>query len=504
MIYTLKVKSLLCLSLLLISSLIISKTIESNTMETLKNIARTTVLSVDEILSYIEENNGIALSDFDHCENLQLKMKDDRKIYETLLVKDNIVTCSSKLGKINLPLEQFATIETFDNLSLGMVNASKYQSIFLTTFLKSRPHERVISILDKDYSRGKLGYNNDIRIKYSSINVNGLVLTKKRESPPKNIIVEISSSYFPFSISMEASNLLINKERAELLKFILPIILVSIIIIFYFNKENYLYVKLLVAMKLRHLDVFYQPQLDLTNRRIIGYEALIRWKQGEHFISPDSFIPIAEKRNLCVPIAKFVLERSLSHFSTLELKQTLHLGINLPAGSLMDPATVKILQKYNKLFHKRNVQLGIEITERELITPNLSKYTKALQLIGIEVLIDDFGVGQTSLSILQHLQFDYIKIDKCFINNIIESPVNQSVLEAFIKLAQGSESKLIAEGVETQEQASFIRQKGITIQQGYLYFSPLTFEKISALTVDDIKNMLTSLSLYNATSTNAQ
>ncbi|MDF4652614.1 EAL domain-containing protein, partial [Vibrio parahaemolyticus] len=128
---------------------------------------------------------------------------------------------------------------------------------------------------------------------------------------------------------------------------------------------------------------------------------------------------------------------------------------------------------------RNKVSLGVEITERQLIDSEARKCIAALRVHGIDVLIDDFGTGQTSLAFLQHMRIDYLKIDKCFVETIGIPSLSASVLKAMVHFAEELQVQLIAEGVETIAQAEHLKKMGVRYHQGYLYSKPLPYEQLA-------------------------
>ncbi len=150
----------------------------------------------------------------------------------------------------------------------------------------------------------------------------------------------------------------------------------------------------------------------------------------------------------------------------------------MPPGYLVGSQVIRKIENIHRKLKTNNVELSIEITERQLIDDSARKHIAALRVHGIPVLIDDFGTGQTALAVLQHMKVDYLKIDKCFIDTIGIDSVNSTVLNAIVRLAGDLNVDLIAEGVETEEQAAHLRSLGVTLHQGYLYAKPLPYAEV--------------------------
>jgi sensor c-di-GMP phosphodiesterase-like protein len=174
-----------------------------------------------------------------------------------------------------------------------------------------------------------------------------------------------------------------------------------------------------------------------------------------------------------------VLEKAAEDFTKLKFTHPVHLSVNVPPGYLVEPNVIRKIQLIHRQLNNNNVSLGIEITERQLIDDEARKCIAALRVYGIDVLIDDFGTGQTSLAFLQHMRIDYLKIDKCFVDTIGIQSVSSSVLNAIVYFADELKVKLIAEGVETPEQAEHLKKLGVQYHQGYLYSKPLPYRQLA-------------------------
>lgn len=220
----------------------------------------------------------------------------------------------------------------------------------------------------------------------------------------------------------------------------------------------------------------FQPIVDVRTHQLVGAEALLRWHNGElgHF-PPERFVPLAEDTGLIVPVGRWILEtacRHLSRWRRAGLPQ-LSLSVNISSRQLRGKglleAVTQALQRYGVPPHC----LELEITEGCLMT-DLSETTLALQALdrlGVRLALDDFGTGYSCLSYLKQLPVDTVKIDKSFIMNVSVDPGDATVVEAIIAMAHRLGIRVIGEGVETEEQLDFIRQRGCDLAQGF-YYSP--------------------------------
>ncbi|HEX2955718.1 MAG TPA: EAL domain-containing protein [Chitinispirillaceae bacterium] len=232
--------------------------------------------------------------------------------------------------------------------------------------------------------------------------------------------------------------------------------------------------------------VFYQPQINLETGRIAGTEALIRWKHPElGMISPGQFIPIAEENGLIIPIGEWVLRKACTQMVLWhnEFGCTTTVSVNLSARQFLQQ---NIVEKVSSILDETGLPpklLELEITESlGMKNPELTLRTlKELKEMGIHISIDDFGTGYSSLSYLKRFPIDTLKIDRSFVLEIQTDPNDASIVLAIIALAHSMHLKVIAEGVEIEEQASFLRQHHCEEMQGFLYSRPVPAEEFRIL-----------------------
>ncbi len=234
--------------------------------------------------------------------------------------------------------------------------------------------------------------------------------------------------------------------------------------------------------------LLYQPQIDLKKMTIVGAEALIRWNRPKRGIeSPLYFIPHAEKTGDIIKIDGWVMEEALGE--TMKLSQSgltdFKISINISGKLIGD------LEKFRQLITELSSvydfsKTCIEITETSLIE-NLESCTEALEIIKAangKIALDDFGVGYSSLSYLQVLSIDIIKIDKSFIDSIDVNPENKKIMEMIVNLSHELGMKVLAEGVETKKQLDQIIEMGCDYAQGYYFYKPLPVNEFEELLLE--------------------
>lgn len=232
-----------------------------------------------------------------------------------------------------------------------------------------------------------------------------------------------------------------------------------------------------------HLQVHYQAQFDLEQDDFIGMEALIRWNDPEMgWISPGEFIPVAEGSGLINAIDGWVLRTALKEIG--ELNRTgdrdYALSVNVSAVQLKELEFVESILSALERSSFPPELLHLEITEStamENITDTVGKIER-LRSHGVQFAIDDFGTGYSSLSYLNRLQASVLKIDHSFIRELEKSRNAAAIVTSVISLGKSLEMKIVAEGVETEEQLEFLRGRACTIIQGYLFARPIPFSQL--------------------------
>lgn len=230
----------------------------------------------------------------------------------------------------------------------------------------------------------------------------------------------------------------------------------------------------------------YQPQYYSGNRRLRGVEALIRWKdENSKLISPDIFIPIAEKNGSIIPIGKWVVEESVKQYAIWRKQFGFPFVMSINISSLQykrDDFVDSILDVLNK-YQVHPSEIELEITEGVLIDDFniVNNKLKLLRECGIRISLDDFGTGFSSLSYLKQLPIDTLKIDKSFIETVLSDHATRVITESIISMVKALGIESIAEGVELEKQYKYLHSIGCDVIQGYLFGKPLMpeeFEKV--------------------------
>lgn len=241
-------------------------------------------------------------------------------------------------------------------------------------------------------------------------------------------------------------------------------------------KKMHVETRLRRGLEDKYLSLAYQPQVDLRTDKIIGVEALIRWNDPElGSVPPLDFIPIAEETGLIEPIGRWVIKTACLQLKKWQKQGLLDvtMAVNVSIRQFQNPNFVHEVREILTETKVAPHYLKIEITES--ILQNINKtlpVLNELQALGIQIAIDDFGTGYSSLSYLKNLPINYLKIDKAFIDELTQNP-DGPIVKTIIDMGRNMNFTVIAEGVESEEHASYLRENKCFIGQGYLFSKPL-------------------------------
>jgi diguanylate cyclase (GGDEF)-like protein/PAS domain S-box-containing protein len=237
------------------------------------------------------------------------------------------------------------------------------------------------------------------------------------------------------------------------------------------------------AVERQELRVHYQPIVSLVNQHIVGFEGLVRWQHPRRgLLLPADFIPMAEETGLIIPIGRWVFGEGCRQMQVWETESRAELdwflSLNLSGKQLLEPNLVQDLGQMFRPAGDHSRQINVEVTEdvlmenEESARETLSRL-RDLQELDLRVSIDDFGTGHSSLSHLNHLPVDTLKIDRSFVGNICDRPSNLEIVRTIVTLAHNLGMEVVAEGVETEEQLAALRTMDCDYGQGYLFSRPV-------------------------------
>jgi EAL domain-containing protein (putative c-di-GMP-specific phosphodiesterase class I) len=244
--------------------------------------------------------------------------------------------------------------------------------------------------------------------------------------------------------------------------------------------------KLRKAYNNEEFTLFYQPFVDINTGRITGMEALLRWQHPEKgIVAPTEFIPLAEETGLIIPLSKWVLHRAClqnklwqeAGFSPVKI------SVNMSAQQFRGHDLAGTIARVLEDTGMSGEHLVLELTENILMqnTEQTILVLKELSSMGLGLAMDDFGTGYSSLNYLKRFPLGIMKIDRSFIKDIINGKEEAAIVKAIIAMAQSLKLKVIAEGVETEEQLQFLAGYGCNEVQGYLFSVPLPAEDVPGL-----------------------
>jgi EAL domain-containing protein (putative c-di-GMP-specific phosphodiesterase class I) len=247
--------------------------------------------------------------------------------------------------------------------------------------------------------------------------------------------------------------------------------------------------ELKAALARDEFELYFQPLVTLDDEAIAGFEALIRWNSPLRGpVGPDQFIKLAEEAGLIVPIGHWVIGAAVRHLAEFQKAvrekrsgaagtkgEPLFVAINVTKHFLHEARILDDLAASVAAFGLLPQQIKIEVTESVLIddTEAAIRWINRCKQLGFRVSIDDFGTGYSSLGYLHRLPVDELKIDKSFVETMLENPRSLAVVRAIVGLAEGLDLKVVAEGIETREQAAALRALGCRYGQGYCFARPL-------------------------------
>ena len=240
------------------------------------------------------------------------------------------------------------------------------------------------------------------------------------------------------------------------------------------------------ALERDEFEVFYQPKINVVSRQIVGMEALVRWRHPDMgLVSPIEFIPLAEETGLILPLGEWVLRTACAQSKAWQDEgfAPLQVSVNLSPRQFKQP---KLLEVITGIIRDTGIDanyLELEVTESSIMqnTDMAIETLTELKKTGVKISIDDFGTGYSSLGYLKRLPLDVLKIDRSFVQDVTGNAEDAAIVMTIISLAHNLNLKVIAEGVELEEQLKFLQLLRCDEWQGYLYSKPVSSEKFREL-----------------------
>jgi EAL domain-containing protein (putative c-di-GMP-specific phosphodiesterase class I)/CheY-like chemotaxis protein len=243
------------------------------------------------------------------------------------------------------------------------------------------------------------------------------------------------------------------------------------------------------ALRENQFTLHYQPLVDIASRRVVGLEALLRWRHPEFgAVSPAEFIPIVEQNGLIVPIGEFVLRSVCQQVVRWERAgvPVVQVAVNISGVQLQSPKSLECIGGILREEGMQPHRLALELTESTLMR-NAQRYSAELQRLrtdGVSIEMDDFGTGYSSLSYLKHLPLDVIKIDRSFITHLDTNKTDEAIVSAILSMTHSLGIRAVAEGVEKAEQLEMLARHGCESAQGFYFCRPVPADACRDLLVD--------------------
>ena len=247
------------------------------------------------------------------------------------------------------------------------------------------------------------------------------------------------------------------------------------------------------AIEKKQFELYYQPQIDLINFKVIGFEALVRWNHPQlGFVSPADFIPIAEENKLIIPLGEWILKEACRQMLKWNNEFNFNglMAVNVSGIQLDEKAFSQSVSKILKETGVDAKNIEIEITESSFMRDfkHSIQELKKINELGIKLSIDDFGTGYSSLSHLRKMPVETLKIDQSFISDLPDDTDACVIVEAILGLSRSLKVDALAEGIETKEELEFLQKSGCTKGQGYYFSTPLKAADAEAFLIKSIRN----------------
>lgn len=455
--------------------------------DNISNIARSTEKHINSVIDELEQDNHRALVHPDNCSMIKQDVLYGGYLREMIVIHLDDVICSSK-GKVDKQDKlKFALKNAPSNLKLFFIDTQDGRTLVVKNSSKKTFQYEAFSIVNPSYISDKIDYFNNDKVDNIVLKVGNYTYPEKGEFSHGIFSQVIESSKYGYSLMVNSSDDFIYRRAVFFGLSSIPISLLfsflAYVVIYFSNQRKSFSDDLRKGISNEELFVVFQPIVHSDDHKIKGVEALVRWSHPElGVVYPNVFIPLAEKENLINQITDCVIEYSFKEFKLKYIKNSydknFHLSINIPPSYLMVKDNIEALSRYSRDFSNLGVVLTVEITERQMLDEKGRNAISELSRFGVLISIDDFGTGYTALSVIQEIEFDFLKIDKCFVDTIGIDTVNSTVLDSIIELGKKLNVSIIAEGVENEKQAKYLQEHGVEYLQGYLFSKPQKFSDL--------------------------
>ncbi|CAB3809835.1 EAL domain-containing protein [Paraburkholderia fynbosensis] len=417
-----------------------------------------------------------------------------RYVRAVALVSDGHLYCSSALGPIDVPLLAYP-FSTGGGDRIGLLAQTRYQpgAPVLVMFDRTAAGAGVLSIVEGDYLADALAHGVRYGAQTAAMSVTGAGLLNDHgtflpaAAPQATYTTRVASRARPFAILVSSSGAFISgmhwKYRlAGLAIGLLIDSLNAAVYLLAFAPRRLLLNAVRQALRREEFHVVYQPIIETTSREPVGVEALLRWHHPKWgAISPASFIAEVESSEMLAPVTEFVLRTAVAEMSRRPPAIPLRIAVNVAPGDLERKGFVAQVESVSDGLPP-GVSLVLELTERFLLGESVRTAItfKTLRAKGVSFAIDDFGTHHSNLELLGRFQFDFVKIDRQFVNQA--NAGGADLISGIVSVAKHFGLQVIAEGVETEAQHQALLAAGVPFAQGYLYQRPVRAEQLASPT----------------------
>ncbi|MGU5714695.1 EAL domain-containing protein [Aeromonas taiwanensis] len=467
--------------------------IHSNYLYDLQEYSRTAahkaITLMEEVLDRAEQVNREVLPFVAApCERnlliLRKKVAVEPFLRSVNLVSDGVITCSSLFGAVS---EADHGSLYLDRKLLLMRGNKVRQNHPLLVVRTEQGRDAVLSAVDSSLLSFMLSLGDKSNVLFlqvgsASIDEAGRYLDHAPRLE-RSISLELSSERYPFTIYAGYSmahywQSLWEAREWALVSLVITASLLAWLVWWVLGRPGSPNDELKRALRAREFVPYLQPLVASDDGSMVGGEVLMRWHHAtEGVIRPDLFIPQAEESGLIVPMTSQMMRSVANQLGRVqaELPDGFHISFNISAAHCHDFSLLSECRTFLHHFAPGKVVMVLELTERELLVADHQTISLFQQLdqMGVRLAIDDFGTGHSSLRYLQQFHVDYLKIDQSFIRRIGTESLSRHIVDNVIDLASRLGLALVAEGVETREQADYLRGKGVDYLQGYLYGKPV-------------------------------
>ncbi|QGU86928.1 cyclic di-GMP phosphodiesterase [Erwinia sorbitola] len=410
-----------------------------------------------------------------------------------LLVKDHSAFCSSATGPMQLDISKISPFTDVRNtkdirLISGTPMVRGQPAIVLWLKNPTHPDSGIFTTLNINLTPYLLLASREQQISGMAMVAGDSAITTWNTQVinssllPKQPLRSITIPGYPLTLNMYGETLPRRDITVILLAGLLMGVMITCGCFLMFTLRLRPGKEILLGIKRGEFHVEYQPVIEAHNGKPCGFEALLRWTHPiEGRIPPDSFISYAEGQNLIAPLTRhlFTLVAQDAQRLCKVVPAGARLGINLSPNHLVDPSFRQDVLDWLEMMPAGHFEYIFEITERAMVSDhNADAIFDWIRNQNIRIAIDDFGTGHSALIYLEKFQFDYLKIDRGFVQSIGMETVNSPVLDTVLTLAKKLHLNTVAEGVETAEQALWLINRGVSHLQGYLFSRPLAVPQL--------------------------